>query len=403
MTSDQLLAMPVDLRDLHLPSGTTLIGRYHQGQFFEKWLPNALRRNSISRISMQMVAKANGLQVTNMSGNIICIDHRQMEKGETCQLRPGQIVSFAAPEPSGNMVHFLMMQVRFGDHVVATVLAPPDGKGGVEAAAQNADAAGNRVQRRRVTVAPAAMAASIAPPPPEEGFVRKAGKAITLPASYAATGCTSPRERRGSMTPLMTRDQLSPRRLWPNQAGPLPEHVASKQVVVAAQQRPNHPAGAFAVTLPNNAAAVKLPAAAVESPEFVLELSGTGTKDARVLQRTIGPMKVGKGAIVVGKRYQSDFHTTAIKPSLLSQLEDDVFCICYESSQFLLMSLSSHRMWQHREGEAMLELKSNVECASLRDGDRILIGCGSVTLPMDAQFCWVFRLATSMGKSSLAT
>mmetsp|Transcript_54560 Transcript_54560/g.151099 ORF Transcript_54560/g.151099 Transcript_54560/m.151099 type:complete len:161 (+) Transcript_54560:2-484(+) len=130
------------------------------------------------------------------------------------------------------------------------------------------------------------------------------------------------------------------------------------------------------------------PAVAVACSQVELELCGSGALDVPTWQRSLSK-QLGDGALVVGRRFQPELHSVAVRPDIFELLDRHEWCIAFEGGQFVLMALSDVvSMWRGRQGE--FEPLSCEKVLPLEQGDRILLGCGGVASPLEAQLVWAF-------------
>jgi len=111
ISTQTLDSMPAEVRCIEVFEGTVLLGRQHQPDHFEAWLPDAALRFCISRTHLQLAVCRGGLRVTNLSTSLLCVDQEPMAKGEVRPLSDGQILSFARHD-NGVHVQFLALRIH---------------------------------------------------------------------------------------------------------------------------------------------------------------------------------------------------------------------------------------------------------------------------------------------------
>jgi len=111
ISAQTLDSMPSEVRFIEVSEGTVLLGRQHQPEHFEAWLPDAALRFCISRTHLQLAVCRSGLRVTNLSTSLVCVDQEPMAKAEVRPLCDGQILSFARHD-NGVHVQFLALRIN---------------------------------------------------------------------------------------------------------------------------------------------------------------------------------------------------------------------------------------------------------------------------------------------------
>eukprot|EP00419_Tripos_fusus_P036597 CAMPEP_0172785080 /NCGR_PEP_ID=MMETSP1074-20121228/205265_1 /TAXON_ID=2916 /ORGANISM="Ceratium fusus, Strain PA161109" /LENGTH=957 /DNA_ID=CAMNT_0013622085 /DNA_START=66 /DNA_END=2939 /DNA_ORIENTATION=+ len=119
-SAEVLAALPVELRQLEVPTGTLLLGRERQDRFFEALLAGARASEFstfISRTHLELIVNSDAdyMSVKNLSQNPVYVNKQPVAKGKLSALSHNQILSFARPDGSaGNIkhVHFLVLQLR---------------------------------------------------------------------------------------------------------------------------------------------------------------------------------------------------------------------------------------------------------------------------------------------------
>mmetsp|Transcript_32425 Transcript_32425/g.87925 ORF Transcript_32425/g.87925 Transcript_32425/m.87925 type:complete len:1222 (-) Transcript_32425:273-3938(-) len=364
---EDLASLPADLREFPLDDGTTQVGRHHQPQHFEAWLPDPILRFCVSRTHLDIATASCGnssLVITNRSGNLLCIDREPVPKGEPRALGMGQTISFARQEGK-TLVHFLILQVRSAEPLVvednARQLPRPlvAHRETVKIVCANMD----------MTTVQAAQAGAKASP---QGASRDIPSFV---GSSRHTASVSSRSR-------------SPDRPGRSPSGSTPAMAAS--VPPALDRRPRGSIG-FQMGSPDEAPQQT----AKPGVQVVLELTGEGVLDVPASRRTIGPVSLGEKPLLVGRRHQPELHQCAVSEDCLEYLSRDHFCVAYEGKEFWLLALTANRMWRDRDGEEPVQLARD-DLVTLQPGDRILLGTGgdaSSVEPARRRLCWHFRKA----------
>lgn len=136
------------------------MGRQHQPDQFEAWLPDAVLRFCISRTHLQLVACRGGLRVANLSTSFLCVDQEPMTKGEVRPLSEGQILSFARHD-NGVHVQFLALQVRTAKKLSARGKSPdefrrcPAHRGSLDSGTERPGVAASRNSQLGASASPA--------------------------------------------------------------------------------------------------------------------------------------------------------------------------------------------------------------------------------------------------------
>mmetsp|Transcript_8894 Transcript_8894/g.20913 ORF Transcript_8894/g.20913 Transcript_8894/m.20913 type:complete len:1062 (-) Transcript_8894:329-3514(-) len=337
LCAEDLATMPSELRGFEVPEGTTQVGRHHQPQNFEAWLPDPILRFCISRTHLELVASEGCLSLTNRSSNLLCIDREPAPKGEPRALAVGQTVSFARQEGT-SLVHFLVLQA---------VTSAPRGE---EAASPPSSARCESSHESAKNSRQSAMVASRNASPEKRS---QSGNVAVLAAGAAPTPVRQPRAGKPS-----------------GNTGP----KLAEQVRIMAPEASNAAGGG-------------------SDPQIMLELSGEGVLDVPVSRRTIGPVSLGERPLLVGRRHQPELHQCSVSEECLEFLSRDHFCVAYEGGEFWLLALTSNRIWRDRDGETPVQLARD-DLVTLLPGDRIALGTGSDISSAELarrRLCWHFR------------
>eukprot|EP00929_Paragymnodinium_shiwhaense_P075916 TRINITY_DN3889_c0_g1_i2.p1 TRINITY_DN3889_c0_g1~~TRINITY_DN3889_c0_g1_i2.p1 ORF type:complete len:1032 (-),score=220.04 TRINITY_DN3889_c0_g1_i2:393-3488(-) len=162
--------------DVPAGAASASIGRQHQPEFFEVWLPDASLRNSISRAAFEIVFQpGSGFKLVVRGGNPVAVDGTVVAKNVEVALRLGSEVGFTYAS-SGEVGVFLLL--RFGKTLppgasaqgaaMATAQAPLAPPPSAKAAAQPSspgDGPARRVSEAQSQISSVADAAKPAGPP----------------------------------------------------------------------------------------------------------------------------------------------------------------------------------------------------------------------------------------------
>lgn len=358
LSVEALLALPRNLREIGLGNrGSTLFGKNHQQTQFEALISDPVQRLNVSRSLCQFEAEDNVLRVTNMSSNVqMLVDEVLLQKDSTCQIREGQVLSFAKRTESA-FVYLAMFKVsrRHASEL------PESPKKGLRTLSVDVDLKDNL---KDTSVSPSKMRFAM------DGTLGAPGYTVPqLPAPQLAVQCQQDASPGIDSTPVAKfflpppSSDLTPQsksigglRLWPEDCDDGQEN---------------------------------------SSQHIILELSGAGVRDLPVEQRRIGPLQLGKRPLIVGRRHQKELLQAAVHEDCIDFISRDHFVIAYESSSFMFLALSQNRLWLFRDGLAPRTLvKEQVE--GLVPGDRIVLGTGEQTAEDSCRrLCWHFRLANN--------
>lgn len=376
--TEDLASLPAELREFLVAEGTTQVGRHHQPQHFEAWLPDPILRFCISRTHLDLVTSGSSLTLTNRSSNLLCVDREPAPKGEPRTLSVGQTVSFARQEGQ-SLVHFLILQVRSAESL---------------AAEDNVPQLPRPLLAHRETVK-VVCASNMDVTTPIAEKISQAG----MKSSPQAV----PRDLPSFVTSSRPTAAVSSRSRSPEKPGRSSMgNAAALAASVAAPTPVRRPRGSTGLQACADEAQ-QLAAKPGNAPKIMLELSGEGVLDVPVSRRTIGPVSLGERPLLVGRRHQPELHQQAVSEECLEFLSRDHFCVAYEGSEFWLLALTSNRIWRDRDGENPVQLARD-DLVTILPGDRIALGTGTGIMSADLarrRLCWHFRKVEDMAPTGL--
>jgi len=115
MSGAELKALPEESRAFcfDLTEGeVAFVGREHQLNHFEAWLPDSSLRLNVSRTQLQLLACAEGLSVRNVGAAPIGIDRETMQKGQSRSIDDGQVIKFTRHQCSGRVCFLALELIR---------------------------------------------------------------------------------------------------------------------------------------------------------------------------------------------------------------------------------------------------------------------------------------------------
>jgi len=389
MSSEHLSSLPLEQRDIELRNGVTAVGRHHQGDLFEHWLPDDSVRNCISRNHMEVSVNGKDIVVTNLSTNWLCLEREPVARHKTRSLERGHVLSFAREEQNSrgesSLFHFLMLQVvpvessRGSANLFAAESSP--------SAARTTSLSARSPMRRRATLAPSFCEAAIdeTRTAARSSDTRAAAQLFqqvpsetvspSKPSCIATRADSPPRCERyaiGTTSMGSPKVELSPKLDFSSK---LRSKLGNIEADLA---QPPVPDGA-----------------SVEAPPISLQLQGVGATSVLPSQRCLGPLEIGRRSYLVGRGRQPELHNAAISEELLPYMNRDDFCICYEAGDFWLLVMCDTPLWHEPSGKSPARLKPN-ELVKLTSGDNILLGytySGDASCPGEALLRWHFTLA----------
>jgi len=353
LTTEALNAMPKSMQYLSLKHGKTIFGRTNQQVQLEALIPDPVSRFNITRQHAEFEVKAGALSVTNLCNSVLMlIDEEPVPKDASKQLQNGQVLNFAKVT-DGVLVDIIVFQVCHQQHD-STDLQP---KSLAKSLAKEEDKA--EVQIRAGYY-------------PE--IARSASGRIFMPADRlmaATAGARTSGQVPELPPPQLPRPAASPLR------GQLDGSPGSDATPVAKFHLP--PPHVDQTVLSPKAAAWSGSSQShdedILSPPFVLELSGGGVRDVPIEQRRLGPYRLAKKPLMVGRRYQKEFLQSCVKEDCLDFISRDHFAFDFGHETMMLLAMSQNRLWIFRDGTAPIELKKDMT-SSLRMGDYIVLGTG---------------------------
>lgn len=361
LTTDELTALPADLRSIPVSNGFTLVGVRHQPDLFEGLLARAPRHLTfISRNHVQLEVRLGGRLkiITNMSANPVYVGGEQLLKGDSRDFPDDGVLEFVRQDGNRH-AHFLAFQLKPASR--------PFEEGCQPCSPAAAGKAGPGVAQGGAAPVPAA--APVPPPAASAGQARAAS-----PQRPAAQEHSDALQRRGV-----------------DQAGDAPK-------VARSPERKLDPRRSDALRATDTPAAAAAPQVAAAPPPstIVLELFGEGVHDVPASERRIGPTNISSQPLVVGRRHQLDMLRTVVKMDCLKFVSRDHFRISLENGEYRLTALTANPIWRDRQGTVPRELQQD-ETATLRLGDTIAVGTGEdASEPEDKRkrLRWNLRAAT---------
>lgn len=129
-------SLPPDFRRLPLappagaapqPSGAFVapVGREHQPELFNAWLPDVNLQNCVSRTAFEINWTGGGAQLVARGSNPVSVDGRTTERGVPVTLRPGSEIGFVGREVCGEAMVFLLVRAVFKQAGAAADSPPP--------------------------------------------------------------------------------------------------------------------------------------------------------------------------------------------------------------------------------------------------------------------------------------